>query len=68
MSKEDNWYELYKSITNEKDMAEKEQELAEKDAELAEMKQKFWKLRMQGRWWHARVQDMRGHVQLDPYM
>lgn len=26
MSKEDNWYELYKSITNEKDMAEKDQQ------------------------------------------
>lgn len=25
-SKEDNWYELYKSITNEKDMAEKDQQ------------------------------------------
>ena len=25
MGKEDNWYELYKSITNEKDMAEKDQ-------------------------------------------
>lgn len=25
MSQEDNWYELYKSITNEKDMAEKDQ-------------------------------------------
>lgn len=25
MSREDNWYELYKSITNEKDMAEKDQ-------------------------------------------
>lgn len=24
MGKEDNWYELYKSITNEKDMAEKD--------------------------------------------
>jgi hypothetical protein len=24
-SREDNWYELYKSITNEKDMAEKDQ-------------------------------------------
>jgi len=26
MSKDDNWYELYKSITNEKDMAEKDQQ------------------------------------------
>ena len=26
ISKDDNWYELYKSITNEKDMAEKDQQ------------------------------------------
>ena len=48
MSKDDNWYELYKSITNEKDMAEKDQQrMIRRERRRIRRRQKLRKERME---------------------